>query len=60
MVAYLIGLAIALLVLAGIFGLGLVALWSYPVGLAVGSVVLAGLVGWMIVLVVRSYRYRYR
>ena len=55
-VAYLIGLAMALLVMAGLFGLLIVLTQvTYPVGLAIVSIVLASLFGLMIVLV-RFYR----
>jgi hypothetical protein len=55
---YLIGLAIPLLVLAGLFGLIIVLVRvTYPVALAIVSILLAGLLGLMIVLV-RFYRER--
>ncbi|MEN6449307.1 MAG: hypothetical protein ABFC96_02355 [Thermoguttaceae bacterium] len=57
-IAYLSGLAIALLVLAGLFGLTIIATQvKYPVAFAIAAILLAGLSGSMIVLV-RFYRRR--
>ena len=56
LIQYLMGLGIALLILAGAAGLALLAIVSYPIALALASAVLAGLLGLMVVLVVRYYR----
>ena len=56
LIQYLMGLGIALLIMAGAAGLVLLAIVSYPIALALASVVLAGLLGLMVVLVVRYCR----